>query len=367
MKKQINLDDIMRHQAYLARLETSGYRSHIAPSLAITLRDIKRLLADVETGITSQRQLRAIEAAITKAIQANSGWAALESDLNDLAIYENEWQQKLIGAGVAASDERVKRLAANTMMSLRSGERFNTGFIIDFMRDNLGAQAAVVNNIVRRGYSEGATINELRRQITQAYDGIISREAEALARTATNHYSSVGRRAFVDANKDLNLREYPLVTFDNRTSDTCISISAQYAEKGWPAGESPIGYQPWHFGCRSTVIARAEGQEVTGTRSAVGGQSDGAEAFAERNSRRRAASQVRYRGKRDADIFKAGQIKASTTIDTWLRQQPAWFQDDMLGPTRAKMFRDGELSLRNLTDAAKRPLTLAEIRAREGG
>ena len=365
----IDIDQILRHQTYLARLETQGYNSFIAPSLAQTLRDIRRLLADYDN-ITSQRQLKAIETAITKIITEQQGWAALTTELDSLAVYENEFYAKLIATGTtAAAAERVKKLADNTMLVLRSGEKFNTGFWPDFVRNNLGSQAQRVNNIVRTAYAGQISVAESRKQISTLFDGLLSREAEALARTGYTHYASVGRRAFAEANKDIVTREVPISVFDNRTTDICISISARYGQKGWPAGESPVGYPSYHIGCRTTIVPLAEGQELTGTRAAVGGQKgeEAAEKFQAREDRLRTASQVRYRGRKDGDIFKAGQIKASTGIETWLRDQPEWFIRDTLGAKRAELFLKGELNLRNLTDASLKPLTLDQIRAREGG
>ena len=364
----IDINEILRHSTYLARLETQGYNSFIAPSLAQTLRDIRRLLADYDN-ITSQRQLKAIETAITQIIM-QQGWAALTTELDSLAVYENDFYAKLIATGTtAAAAERVKRLADNTMMVLRSGEKFNTGFWVDFVRNNLGSQAQRVNNIVRTAYAGQITVAESRKQISTLFDGLLSREAEALARTGYTHYASVGRRAFAEANKDIVTREVPIVTFDNRVSDVCIGVSSNYGQKGWPAGDSPIGYPPYHFNCRTTIVPLAEGQELTGTRAAVGGQKgeEAAEKFQAREDRLRTASQVRYRGRKDSDIFKAGQIKASTGIETWLRGQPEWFIRDTLGAKRAELFMKGELNLRNLTDASLKPLTLDQIRAREGG
>lgn len=383
----INIDEILRHSTYLARLETQGYNSFIAPSLAQTLRDIRRLLADYDD-ITSQRQLKAIETAITQIIMQQPGWAALTTELDSLAVYENEFYAKLIATGTtAAAAERVKKLADNTMLILRSGEKFNTGFWPEFVRNNLVSQAQRVNNIVRTAYAGQISVAESRKQISTLFDGLLSREAEALARTGYTHFAAVGRRAFIDANKDLIAREVPICVFDNRTTDICLSISARYGVKGWPAGDSPVGYAPYHVNCRTTIVPLAEGQELTGTRAAVGGQK-GEEAekqFNNRNDRLKnlreqrqemrdengkvieTKSQVRYRGRKDSDIFKAGQIKASTGIETWLREQPEWFIRDTLGAKRAELFMKGELNLRNLTDASLKPLTLDQIRAREGG
>ena len=326
-----DINKVLRHQLQLARLERQGFNSFIAPSLGETLREIRRILADVDT-ITNRRQLRALETAITAAIQNQTGWAALTDELTDLAIYENTFYARLIGAA-AAQDEMVQRLASRTMMVLRSGERYNTGLFPDFIRDNLGSQASAVNNIVRTGYANGLTGRQMRGQISNLFDGLLTRHAQTLAQTGYAHYASVGRRAFAEANKDVVVREIPVVTFDSRVSDTCVSISARYGEKGWPVGESPIGFPPYHMNCRTTVVPTTEAG-LTGTRSSSGDQ--------------------------------AGQIPAKTPVDKFVRDQSPEFQNELLGPERAQLFREGKLSLRNLTDPQLKPLSLDELRGLGG-
>lgn len=49
---------------------------------------------------------------------------------------------------------------------------------------------------------------------------------------------------------------------------------------------------------------------------------------------------------------------------TWLKQRDTAFQDEVLGPTRAAMFRAGKISSRDLISAISgRPLTLEELGA----
>ena len=51
------------------------------------------------------------------------------------------------------------------------------------------------------------------------------------------------------------------------------------------------------------------------------------------------------------------------SLTAWLRRRGATFQNEVLGPMRAQMWRDGRLgSLRNLLDALTgTPLTLEEL------
>jgi hypothetical protein len=297
------------------------------------LRDIRRLLADVDS-ITNRRQLQQIETEITKIIKAQAGWAALTAELEGVAVYDNEFYHRLIGAGVAASDEQVKRLAKRTMMVLRSGERYNTGLFPDFIQNNLTSQAAAVNNIVRTGYADGLTGRQMRGQISGLYDGMLTRHADTLARTGFNHYATVGRRAYAEANPDIITREVPVVTFDSRLSLTCAGISSDYGQKGWPLGESPIGSPPYHFNCRTTIVPLPAGEQLTGTRASRGDQ--------------------------------PGQVKANTTVDSFVRDQSPEFQNELLGRERAELFRSGDLKLSGLTDRNLRPLTLEQLRQQGG-
>jgi hypothetical protein len=66
---------------------------------------------------------------------------------------------------------------------------------------------------------------------------------------------------------------------------------------------------------------------------------------------------------------KASKVDASESYYEWLKRQPASFQDEVLGPTRGKLFRDGGLSAKRFSelqlDRNFKPLTLEEMRAIE--
>ena len=46
-----------------------------------------------------------------------------------------------------------------------------------------------------------------------------------------------------------------------------------------------------------------------------------------------------------------------------MRSQPDWFIESSLGKTRAKLFKEGGLSIDKFTDMNGRPLTLKEMKA----
>ena len=185
--------------------------------------------------------------------------------------------------------------------------------------------------------------------------------AESIVRTAVNHFGTQGRLAFADGNSDVIEREIPIVTFDSRVSDTCISISANYGQSGWPYGKSPVGYPPYHPNCRTQIGFLLKGQtELFGTRQSVGGRKDGEaeENFDKRQ--KRSDKVIKYRGKNDK-AFKSEQIPANTPIAKFLRDQPRWYVDEVLGKKKATAFLNGELSLGKLTDDDLKPRTVQQL------
>ena len=57
-----------------------------------------------------------------------------------------------------------------------------------------------------------------------------------------------------------------------------------------------------------------------------------------------------------------GSVPAETTYEQFLRRQSASFQDDVLGPTKGKLFRRGKMSIDSFVDETGRSLTLEELR-----
>ena len=59
-----------------------------------------------------------------------------------------------------------------------------------------------------------------------------------------------------------------------------------------------------------------------------------------------------------------GRVPASTSYNEWLKRQTREFQEDTLGVTKAKLFREGGLSLDKFVTANGHELTLADLAKR---
>lgn len=360
------IDDFERHEIYLARLATQLLNAHIYPSLTEAYKAARLILLDAEQ-INSPAQLNKITAAIRKATNETiaKSWEDATAEMEQIAIYEAGYYAALVGGYQDArlktpADKQIADYAAKALLSLTSGDRVQSGVWADYV----GAQIASIGNAydssVKAGFANGETVNQIAGRLRTTTEGILTREAEALARTGVQHYANRAREAMAEANADaIEFRVY-WATMDNRTTTLCAGRHL----KKWKMDDKKFPDIPAHYNCRSGWVFTVFGQDgkVDGTRAAIGGNEgeDAAEAFERRQDR--TDKKIRYRGKKDKAIFNPGQIAANTKYDEWLRKQPAWFQDSALGATRAKLFREGGMSISKFNDMAGRPLTLSELR-----
>lgn len=366
----INLQEFEQHELYLNRLASGGINAYVSPSLEDSYKAIRRILQDAEQ-ITSLKQRNEIMSHIRKAIFDNDGWSVMTIEsLDPMAVYEAQWQAQWIGAQLAEEittpqEQRILSFVNNALLTLTSGQRVNAGTWAEFYNQNLNSRTRAVNNIVKSGYAQGQTINQMSRSIRTLFQGVLKREAESLARTGYQHYAQSAGDAMINANRDVLDEYYYVVTFDNRTTNICISISTKN-EIGnrFKVGDKKAPIPPLHFGCRTRRIAVPKGSELSGTKAALDAKASGKQAFEDRKSRLRTATQVRYRGKKDQNIFKPTQIDANISYDAWLRSQPDYYIRDTLGATRFKLFKEQGLTIKDFTGLNGRPLTLEQILAR---
>lgn len=59
------------------------------------------------------------------------------------------------------------------------------------------------------------------------------------------------------------------------------------------------------------------------------------------------------------------RMKERTTYQQWLKAQAADVQDDVLGKTKAKLFRVGGLTVDRFVDASGKEYTLEELKAQD--
>ena len=345
--------------------------------LDATYKAVRAAILDVGE-ITSVKKLRQLERAIREAVKDNlvPRIDDMTGELYDISELEAAFYVGLANEAIKADDlavkvstpasERIRRYVEGSVIKLNAKSGNTVVSWSEYAEMYERSVSDKIKSVIRSAWvsqnqgslqSPRAIIN----QVKTINDEINRRNAESMVRTAVNHFGTQGRLAFADDNQDVIEREVPIVTFDSRVSDTCISISANYGQNGWPYGKSPVGYPPYHPNCRTQIGFLLQGQtELFGTRQSVGGRKgeEAEESFDKRQ--KRSDKVIKYRGKNDK-AFKAQQIPANTPIAKFLRDQPRWYVEEVLGKKKADAFLSGELSLGKLTDADLKSRTVQQL------
>lgn len=308
-----------------------------------------------------QRQIRAIIA-----VSYQQAYGVVSDELRELAKAEagratNEFDRAL---GVRLGAEVPSATVLTTMVTK---DPFEGAVLKDWMRGLEQNKADQVIRAIRIGVTTGQTLPEVVSRISGTSannfrDGILEiprRHAEAVVRTAVNHISNRARDEVFKRNDWLVKAVKWVSTLDTRTTPICRARDG----KVFPLESGPR--PPAHFRCRSIIVA------VTRSWSELGGTDlpDSKETLEERfrnRLRARGFSEDQIR----REIFNArasmnGLVPADLTYGQWLRKQSVSLQNEVLGPTRARLFRDGKLEIEAFVDDNGRSYTLQELRRRE--
>ena len=362
------VNDNDRHNLYLQRLATGLLNTHVYPSLTEAYKAARLILLD-RGEIKNMRQLNSVLAKVESSTTKITA-AALDEvtkELQSIAIYEASYYAALVGGYAGATltvpgNKTIQDFIGTALMSLTSGQRVTAGLWGDFIGNQIASTGAIYNNAIKASFVNNESVSQAVARMRQATQGLLRREYETLTRTGLQHYAIQAREAMAADNLDILERRYYNTVFDNRRSLLCAGRHG----KTWLLTDKNHPVIPAHHGCRSSWLYLLKGQtEPSGTMAAVGGKDTERAKEKYENRSDRTDKKIKYRGKKDADMFDPGQISAKTGVDSWLRQQAPWFIEDSLGKTRAKLFMDGKISIDKFTDATGRSLTLDELAQRD--
>lgn len=327
------IDAYTRHQLLIQRFAT-GQVNDLLPILKALSGDLQARILTAETDFQVyrlERLIRDVNQIISEAMAATSN--QLTMNLTDFASYEVDFVERLLDKVVAIditspAPEQIAGVVTQAGTNLVSGKNIVRLTLNDMLRQFSAAKSRHVGLMIRAGFIEGATTQQIAANIKRVVSKALPNQISSLVRTATNHIASQAKRQVYMANRDVIDREEWVSTLDNRTSLTCQGLDG----KIFLVGEGI--YPPAHWGCRSVRVPKIK--ELY--KLPVG------------------------EGQR-ASMF--GPVSAKRTYGGWLRDQSEAFQNEVLGPTRAKLFRTGKISVDRFTDDYGRIYTLDELRALE--
>lgn len=203
--------------------------------------------------------------------------------------------------------------------------------------------ASAADKTIRRGLIEGRSPEQIIREVAGTRDDAgnlfarTRREAAAIVHTSVNDISTKVREGTFRENRHLIKGVQIIATLDTRTTPICRFQDG----KVYAIDEGPR--PPFHFRCRTTIVSVVKSLREMGL---------GSGEIAKLPAGFRASMN--------------GIVAGDLQYYPWLKQQPASIQDEVLGPTRGRLWRSGALTADQLTDPTGGLLTLAELERRYG-
>jgi SPP1 gp7 family putative phage head morphogenesis protein len=339
------LDAAVRHQIGLLRYSSSVVKKVVALLNRVDDRLVNEIMKrDAGDQSFTQRRLELLLDSVRAIVAEAYGKATttLNDELKDLAGYERDFQLGMLGKTLPVRFDFIKPTSAQLYAAV-TARPFEGRLLKDWYKDLEAGAYRRLRDSIRMGYVEGRTTDQMVRDIrgtrAQQYrDGILEisrRGAEATVRTAVNHTATMARNVTYKENAGVIKGVRWVSTLDARTSAVCRGRDG----KVYPLDSGPR--PPAHINCRSSTAPVLKSWKEMGINLKEAPEST--------------------RASMD------GQVAASVTYSEWLKRQPKEVQDDILGPTKAKLFRNGDLSLDRFIDGKGQEYTLDQLRQRESG
>ena len=350
---EVILDKSTLHEVRLERLKNNIVRRMISVLNKSDAAIVDELNKKLATMSPEQFTVRRLDKLLESVRELNTeAYSALKNELDteisDFVKYEVGFQESLFKDTLPVQIT-VASVNAEQVYAAALARPFQGKLLREWMQGLETDKAVRIRDTIRTGYVNNETIQQmvtrLRGTKSNNYaDGILDinkRNAETVVRTAIGHMAAYTRNQFFEQNDDLIKAIKWVSTLDSRTTPPCIARDGKLYTNGT---HRPIGHSlPWgggagafHFGCRSTSIPVIKSFRELGF---------------------------------DVDDLPAttraslnGQVPADTTYAEWLGKQSASIQDEVLGKTRGKLFRDGGIKIDRFINNKSEFITLDELR-----
>jgi SPP1 gp7 family putative phage head morphogenesis protein len=366
------LDALVRHQTYLLRY--SNYlRNRLFNVLDKTENDIVNRIRTSDAGITTPVAVRRMQALIESIERMRSAsWNEARTLFID-ELGELGYQEPIVLDGIIKTVAPVLidtvMPAARQLRAIVASKPFEGALLKDWMTAMEYEDLRRIKAAVQVGMIAGESMSRVAERVYTAGGAFFTtqNQVQAITRTAVMHVANNAREDFLEENTELMLGEQFVATLDARTTPVCKANDG----KVFPVGKGPR--PPLHIACRSIRIAALDG-EILGARPA---KASTTRQLLREYTDKESLSRVGARGdlprgyRTDYDGWArarvrqlTGQVPRGETYQTWLKKQTRSFQEDTMGVTKAKLFRDGDLKLDKFVTADGTELTLSQLARR---
>jgi len=244
----------------------------------------------------------------------------IEDDALELADYQVAFIAIALGAMMTKAvvvPTVTRSVVRSSALQLQGNFMTLQGMINAYVVANKRQFSSVVRNGVRTGKSTDAILREMQRVARSRS----RQQTTAVVNTAFNHAGDFGRNEVYKANPSFFQGEEWVAILDSRTSAICQSLDGRVFE--FNAGPRP----PAHYNCRSIRIPIPNERIV----------------------------KDEYRG----------LVSKRETYNDWLKRQPVKVQEEVLGIKKAKLFREGGLTVDKFVSAKGKTYTLEQLKQLE--
>jgi len=339
------MDETLSHQVNLLRF-IAGERKKVLAILDQLQRELKAKLALDLTDFGKARVKKLLKEATT-IIDGYYGDIQGKIDLSNLAKIEaTATAQTFATIGLEAAIPTEAVLRALVSDTLLQGAPLRAWWAKQ--GDDLAFR---YGNAVRQGIAQGETLQQIivrvfgsKRLGTPGIgfpDSILRRNASALVHDSIMSISSAARMAVYKENEDISKGYFHLSTLDGIICKICIARSgAQWDLNFKPIGGNKIPFiqTPIHTNCRCQILMILKSYKELG-----------------------ADIEEPPTGTRASDL---GQVPADLSFSAFLSRHSVGYQNDLLGPGRAALWRSGKITLSDLLSFNGNPLTLSDLRAK---
>jgi SPP1 gp7 family putative phage head morphogenesis protein len=213
-------------------------------------------------------------------------------------------------------------------------------YLDTLLRSFAKQEAKRTRDRITAGYFNNETVSEIAKAISgtkrnKYKDGLLNitnANARTMAKTGVTHLQTQAVATVYKANSDIIKGYEILATLDTKTSGKCKSLDGLFFEFG--KGPMP----PFHPNCRTAITAVLK-------------------------------DKYNIPSAKTDRVSQTGDVKATTTYYSWLKNQPADIQNQALGVERGLIFRNSGLSPEEFRKASVsqlyEPLTIEQMKAKD--
>lgn len=337
-------DKLVRHQIGLTRLG-----SQTASDLVDRLNTYDKEIVAIINRLDAHTSKTALNKALREIRKVNiKAYLRIEKDmkkaLEELAIKEATYQTKALKEVTPAQAFKQMKPKLPTNKALKRmviEQPVNGALLTEHINGMEMGRFTRIRDLLRREITTGGTDAAVSQAIRQGIvgssatgyqDGLLGlsrRSLEQKTKTLNNGIAQASRSEFVATNDDIFDGEQWVSMLETNTCEQCASLDGTV----FPVGEGPR--PTLHPNCRCEMVPVVKDWEAMGLEDLGPGTRESMD----------------------------GEVPETTTYNQWLRGQPASVQDEALGPTRGKLFRDNEITVDRFVDDNGRRITLDELEA----